>query len=145
MSDSKLRTKTGKRSSLQVATRALAIEADRAGLRVVNPPFMKGRSGAEHRFTCLIADGAAYGFDISEKVTEFQVMSTHVKEVDTGAISSIVCLRQGGRCKVSVCDGSWAKSCKVAKQLAEEYKMAMLTIDNIRSFFESQVPAKAAG
>ena len=74
---------------------ALELSAAKAGLRPVKPGVLHGESGVEHRVTVLFTDGSRFlGFDFYDKVTEFEVLRSYVKKLDTGATLRIVSLRE---------------------------------------------------
>ena len=72
---------------------ALEVNATIAGLEVKKPPVLRGKSGVEHRFAFLAADGQTrYGFDVCPKVGEVEILRAFVKKMDTDVEASVVCL-----------------------------------------------------
>jgi hypothetical protein len=72
---------------------ALEVNATIAGLEVIKPPILRGKSGIEHRFAFLAVDGQTrYGFDVCPKVGEVEILRAFVKKMDTGIEAFVVCL-----------------------------------------------------
>jgi len=70
------------------------VAATKAGLQVIDPPVLTGRSGATHVFSFLARDGfQTFAFDFYDKVGEVDLLSSYVKMMDTGVTVNIVCFR----------------------------------------------------
>jgi hypothetical protein len=115
---------------------ALEIHATMAGLKVIKPPYCKGESGVNHRFSFLAEDdNITYGFDIYDDVSQEEVLRTYTKKLDTKAYPFIVSLR--GKAKPEVA------------ALADDYGITILGPADIDNFFswmtvaqkETQSPA----
>ena len=101
---------------------ALEIHATAAGLEVLKPPTLVGRSGITHKFSFMAKDdNLNYGFDIYNDVTREEVIRTFAKKLDTKAYAFIVSLR--GRPKQEVIS------------LADEYGITVLGPADIDTFF----------
>ena len=101
---------------------ALEIHASMSGLNVIKPPFCKGKSGVDHRFSFLASDEKLeYGFDIYDDTSQEDVLKTFTKKLDTEACAFIINLR--GRPKTEVAD------------LANKYGITILGPAEIDSFF----------
>jgi hypothetical protein len=105
---------------------ALEVSASIAGLRVVKPPVIRGRSGVEHRFSFMATDEKVnYGFDVWQNVNEVEVLRTFIKKLDTGVQSLIVCL--SGRPSLE------------GKKLAGGYGIEVLTPGDVGNFFSKRI------
>ena len=105
---------------------ALEVSASIAGLRVVKPPFMRGESGVEHRFSFVATDESTrYAFDVWQNVSEVEVLRTYIKALDTGAHAIIVCLS--------------GKPTAEGKKLADSYRMDVLTPGDVGNFFSKRI------
>ena len=72
----------------------LRVAAAKAGLQVVDPPLLTGRSGVTHRFNFLASDASgSFGFDFYERVGEIELLKSAIKKFDTGANIQVVCLK----------------------------------------------------
>ena len=72
----------------------LRVAAAKAGLRLVDPPLMTGRSGVTHRFSFLASDeSGSFGFDFYDRVGEIELLKSAIKKFDTGAMIQVVCLK----------------------------------------------------
>ncbi len=102
---------------------ALEIHASMSGLEVVKPPFLRGDSGVDHRFSFLAKDDeVTYGFDIYDDVTNEQVIRTYAKKLDTRVCAFIVSLRGKPRPEVAT--------------LADEYGITVLGPADVDTFFD---------
>jgi predicted RecB family endonuclease len=105
---------------------ALEVSASIAGLRVLKPPFMRGESGIEHKFSFVATDESTkYAFDVWQNVSEIEVLRTYIKALDTGAHAIIVCLS--------------GKPSAEGKKLAEEYRLEVLTPGDVGNFFSKRI------
>jgi hypothetical protein len=105
---------------------ALEVNATIAGLEVVKPAALKGKSGVTHRFAFLASDGKKnYAFEICSEVGEIEVLRAFVKRIDTDAEVFIVCL--SGRAR------------EQGKELASIYKMDILTPKEVGEFFSRRI------
>jgi hypothetical protein len=101
---------------------ALEIHASMSGLNVIKPPFCKGKSGVDHRFSFLASDEKLeYGFDIYDDTSQEDVLKTFTKKLDTEVCAFIINLR--GRAKEEVVD------------LANKYGITILGPAEIDTFF----------
>ncbi len=101
---------------------SLEVAAKNAGLLVVKPPVLRGKSGVDHRFDVLVSDGPRfYGFDFYESINEMDVLRSYIKKFDTSAVVGLVC----GTGKVAL----------EAGVLAKEYEMQVLPPDRLSGFF----------
>jgi hypothetical protein len=101
---------------------SLEIHASMSGLNVIKPPYSKGKSGVDHRFSFLASDDRLeYGFDIYEDTTQEEVLKTYTKKLDTEVCTFIVNLRGRPR--------------EESATLANEYGITILGPAEIDSFF----------
>lgn len=112
---------------------ALEVAAKNAGLLVVKPAVLHGKSGVDHKFDGLVSDGPRfYAFDFYESVTEMDVLRTYIKKYDTGASTSLVCVS--------------GKVTPDARTLASEYGMEVLGPEELGPFFQPlATPTSGAG
>jgi len=104
---------------------SLEVFAAKSHWQVVNPPTLTGRSGITHRFDFVALDGKnSLVFDISEQLSETDVIKTYIKKLDTGASAYIVCLT--------------GKITERADKLAAEYGLKVLHSDNMESAFRTK-------
>ncbi len=100
----------------------LEIHASNAGWRTIKPPFCRGESGIDQRFSFLATDETfSYGFDIYNDVSEEEVLRTHMKRLDTKVLTFIVSLSGRPRKEVA--------------RLADDYAITILGPADIDSFF----------
>ena len=72
----------------------LRVAAAKAGLQVVQPPLMTGRSGVTHKFSFLASDDSgSFAFDFYDTVGEIELLKSAIKKFDTGAVVQVVCLK----------------------------------------------------
>jgi len=110
---------------------ALEIYATREGFEVIKPPRTMGTSGVEHRFSFLASKGGRLcGFDLCQEVGRFEVLRAFLKEIDTGASVTLICLK--------------GRPSEEGQRLAEEYGFRILTPADSGSFFEPEAPAAMA-
>jgi len=103
---------------------AVEIYSTKAGLEPIKPARCRGASGVEHRFSFLASkEGRLYAFDILPEVSEMQVLSSYIKQMDTKAVVFLVCL------KGSPSEGG--------ARLAKDYGMKILSPADIGPFFKS--------
>jgi hypothetical protein len=110
---------------------ALEVNAVAAGLQVVKPATVRGRSGDDQRFAFVASDGSStYAFEIFPEVSEKEVLRTYVKKLDAGVQACIVCLK--GRPSVE------------ASELACYYGIEVMGPGKVGDFFSRKVtpPAK---
>ena len=101
----------------------LEIKASGLGLRPIKPPVLRGNSGVDHIFSFVAASGdATYAFDIYDKVTPVEVISSYVKMYDTDTEVNLVCP------KGLIEDD--------ARTLAKQYGMDIVTAAEIGRLFE---------
>jgi len=104
---------------------AVEIYATKGGLEAVKPPRMRGASGVEHRFSFLATqEGHSFGFELSPEVGEVEVLKAYAKQLDTGAKTYLVCLK--------------GKPSQRGLELANEYRMRILSPGEIAQFFENK-------
>jgi hypothetical protein len=107
------------------------VAATRAGLQVVEPPILTGRSGATHTFSFLATDGLqSFAFDFYDRVGEIDLLSSYVKMMDTGVVVHIVCFH--GNPTIEAEGG------------AKEYRIKILRSGELSNFFEKKVAAASA-
>ncbi|HYC12404.1 MAG TPA: hypothetical protein VEC02_07100 [Nitrososphaerales archaeon] len=107
------------------------VAATRAGLQVVEPPTLVGRSGATHTFSFLATDGfQSFAFDFYDRVGEVDLLSSYVKMMDTGVPVHIVCFR--GNPSIEAEGG------------ARDYRIRILRSGELAKFFEKRVAAAPA-
>lgn len=107
---------------------SLEVAAKTAGLLVVKPAVLNGKSGVEHRFDSLVSDGPRFfAFDFYDSVGDMDVLRTYIKKFDTGATTEIVC--------------SSGKVTGDAATLAREYGIEILAPDQISTFFQPRAVA----
>lgn len=105
---------------------ALEVGATVAGYNVIKPPVVRGRSGVEHRFTFLAAEGSTMlAFDIYPEVGEVEVLRTYVKKMDAGIEAFIVCLSGRPRDR--------------AKELSRVYGIQVLGPREVGDFFTRKI------
>ncbi len=111
----------------------LEVAARTAGMMVVKPPVLHGKSGVDHRFDGLVSDGVNFfAFDFYDSVNEMDVLRTYIKKFDTSASVSIV------SASGHVVPG--------AATLAREYRMDVLSPDGLSKFFSPRaMTANGAG
>ncbi len=110
---------------------SLEVAAKNAGLLVVKPPVLRGKSGVDHRFDVLVSDGPRfYGFDLYQSIDEMDVLRSYIKKFDTNAVVGLVC--------------ATGKVVLAAGVLAKEYDMQILPPDRLSSFF-SREPVRPTG
>ena len=106
---------------------ALEIFATKEGFEIIKPAVVRGTSGVDHRFSFLAAkDGRMCGVDMCQEVGQVEVLRAFLKEIDTGATVTLVCLR--------------GKPSDEGKRLAEEYGFRIITPADIGPFFEFEGP-----
>jgi len=104
---------------------ALEIYATKEGFEVIKPARLTGTSGVEHRFSFLASKGGRMrGFDLCQEVGKLEVLRAFLKEMDTGATVTLICLR--------------GRPSEEGQRLAEEYGFRILTPADIGSFFEPE-------
>jgi hypothetical protein len=105
---------------------ALEVGARSVGMKVVKPPIVSGETGVDHKFTFVAeADGEKYAFDLYEDVGEVEVLRTYIKKFDTGAVTTIVCMKH------IPTDGAIA--------LAREYGIRLLSKEGLGAAFRQQM------
>jgi hypothetical protein len=110
---------------------ALEVNAAAAGLEIVRPAVLRGRSGMDQRFTFVAKDeGGTYAFDLYTEVTEKEVLRTYMKKLDTGAEAHIICLK--GRPTVE------------ASELASYYSLGLMGPGKVEDFFRTKVSPRVA-
>ena len=101
----------------------LEVQANNAGWKTIKPPFCRGESGVDQKFSFLATDGTySYGFDIYSDVTQEEVLRTYMKRLDTKVLTFIVSLRGRPRKEVA--------------RLADDYGITVLGPADIESFFK---------
>jgi len=106
----------------------LRVAATRAGLRVVEPPILTGRSGVPHRFSFLATDGSqSFAFDFYSTVGEVDLLASYVKMMDTGAFVQIVCFN--GNPTIEAEGG------------ARDYRIRILRSGELSRFFDKKLVA----
>jgi len=107
------------------------VAATKAGLQVVEPPTLTGRSGATHMFSFLATDGfQSFAFDFYDRVREVDLLSSYVKMMDTGVLIHIVCFH--GDPSIEAVGG------------AKDYGIKILRPGELTKFFEKKVAAAPA-
>ncbi len=107
-------------------TLGLEVEAANAGLGVLKPPALRGRSGIDHRFSFIASDGLrVFAFDFYQEVRDVEVLRTYIKKYDTSASVQIVCLGK--------------KPSDKALILAAEYGLGILEPEEMKGFFKHLV------
>jgi hypothetical protein len=105
---------------------ALEVNATIAGLEVIKPPIIRGRSGIEHRFAFLAADGQKrYGFDVCPQVGEVEILRAFVKKMDTDADAFVVCLS--------------GRPAPEGKALSAKYGVKVLSPGDVGDFFSKRI------
>ena len=100
----------------------LEIHANKVGWKTVKPPFCRGESGVDQKFSFLATDETyAYGFDIYNDVSEEEVLRTYMKRLDTKVLTFIVSLSGRPRKEVA--------------RIADDYGITILGPADIESFF----------
>jgi len=104
----------------------LRVAAEKAGLRVEDPPLLTGRSGVTHRFSFLASDeSGSVGFDFYDTVGEIELLKSAIKKFDTGAMIQVVCLK--------------GEPTPEAKLLARDLEMKLLSPETLVNSFEQQL------
>ncbi len=102
---------------------ALEVAAKNAGLMIVKPAVLHGKSGVDHKFDGLVSDGPRfYAFDFYESVDEIDVLRTYIKKYDSGASTNMVCTS--------------GKITPNAASLAREYGVEILGPEGLGPFFQ---------
>jgi len=101
----------------------LEIKASGLGLKTLKPPVLKGNSGVDHIFSFVASNGdTKYAFDIYDKVTPVEVVSSYVKMYDTDVEVNLVCPK-------GIIEDD-------ARALAKQYGMDIVTAAEIGRLFE---------
>ena len=104
----------------------LEIKASGLGWKALKPPVIKGNSGVDHIFSFVAESGETkYAFDIYDKITPVEVISSYVKMYDTDSLVNLVCP------KGSIEDD--------ARALAKQYGMDIVTAAEIGKLFETNL------
>ena len=104
----------------------LRVAASKAGLQVVDPPLLTGRSGVTHRFNFLASDeSGSFGVDFYDKVGEIELLKSAIKKFDTGALIHVVCLK--------------GVPTQEAELLARDLEIRILSPETLISTFEQQL------
>ena len=107
---------------MDLETLALEVSATAAGLDVVKPAVLKGRSGVNHRFSFLASgNNHNFTFDFHEHVGDVEVLRCYIKAFDTGATAQIVCLGE--------------KPTDRTVSLAAEYDLRIVSPDALNTIF----------
>jgi hypothetical protein len=107
------------------------VAATRAGLQIVEPPTLVGRSGATHTFSFLATDGLrSFAFDFYDRVGEIDLLSSYVKMMDTGVVVHIVCFH--GNPTIEAEGG------------AKDYRIRILRSGELANFFEKRLATASA-
>ena len=107
------------------------VAATKAGLQVIEPPILTGRSGATHTFSFLATDGfQSFAFDFYDKVGEVDLLSSYVKMMDTGVLVHIVCFH--GNPSIEAEGG------------ARDYRIRILRSGELSKFFEKKIATASA-
>jgi hypothetical protein len=105
---------------------ALEVNATIAGLEVRKPPVLCGKSGVEHKFAFLAADGPMrYGFDVCPQVGEIEILRAFVKKLDTGVEAFVVCLS--------------GRPAPEGKELSAKYGIKVLSPGEVGDFFSKRI------
>ena len=105
---------------------ALEVGARIAGLKVLKPPVLRGKSGVEHRFSFLAADdNTSFGFDVWQNVNEIEVLRTFIKKLDTGVQALIVSLS--------------GRPSPEGKKLVASYGIEVLSPGDVGNFFSKRI------
>jgi len=105
---------------------ALEVGASIAGLKVMKPPLIRGKSGVQHKFSFVASDDSAkYAFDVWHKVGEIEVLRTYIKEMDTETEALIICLS--------------GRPTPEGKRLADEYGIEVLNPGDVGNFFAKRI------
>ena len=116
-------TAAGFCAEMYVEKLQLEIKASGLGLKALKPPVLRGNSGVDHIFSFVASSGdAKYAFDIYDKVTPVEVISSYVKMYDTDIEVNLVCP------KGLIEDD--------ARALAKQYGMDIVTASEIGRLFE---------
>jgi len=111
---------------------SLEAYATKAGLEVIKPARVKGRSGVELKFSFLAADKERlYAFELCPEVGQLEVLRTFIKRMDTGVTVTLVCLR--------------GRPSEEGMKLAREYNIRVLSPADIGSFFKRETIGVIAG
>jgi hypothetical protein len=111
---------------LYVEKLQLEIKASGLGWKPVKPPVLRGNSGVDHIFSFVASSGETkYAFDIYDKVTPVEVISSYVKMYDTDIEVNLVCPK-------GVIEDD-------ARTLAKQYGMDIVTASEIGRLFESSL------
>jgi hypothetical protein len=103
-------------------TLLLKIYANKAGWTTVEPPFHRGESGVDQKFSFLAIDGTFYcGFDIYNDVCEEDVLKAYKKRQDTGVYTVLVSLS--------------GRPGKEVARFADDHGISILGPADIDSFF----------
>jgi hypothetical protein len=107
------------------------VAATKAGLQVIDPPVMTGRSGSTHKFSFLATDGfRTYAFDFYDRVGEVDLLASYVKMMDTGVLVHIVCFNGSPTIE--------------AEGGAKDYRIQILKSGELSKFFEKKMAAAPA-
>ena len=105
---------------------ALEVGATVAGYEVAKPPFIRGASGIDQKFTFVATEGDKnLAFDIYNDVGEVEILRTYVKKMDTGAEAFVVCLS--------------GKPKERAKELSENYGIKILGPKEVGDLFTRRI------
>ena len=100
----------------------LNVAAERAGMEIVRPPRLEGRSGTNHFFNFLArGGGTVIAVDIYEGVGPIEVMRSFIKAFDAGCTVHAVCTR--------------GEPSGEAERFAREYHMRILKPDGLEGVF----------
>jgi len=109
----------------------LNVAAERAGMEVVRPPCLQGRSSTNHIFSFLArGDSTVVAVDIYEEVGSIEVLRSFIKAFDIGCTVHAVCTR--------------GEPSAEAEKLAREYHMRILKPDAVEEVFEGILVAPNA-
>ncbi|HME19373.1 MAG TPA: hypothetical protein VKF15_06545 [Nitrososphaerales archaeon] len=104
----------------------LEIKASGLGWKPLKPPVLRGNSGVDHIFSFVASSGETkYAFDIYDKVTPVEVISSYVKMYDTDTEVNLVCPK-----------GIVEEDARV---LAKQYGMDIVTAGEIGRLFETSM------
>ena len=111
---------------MEVERLELKVAARRAGLEIVEPPLLEGRSGTMHRFGFVARDqSSTFAFDFYNEVTEIELLRSAIKGIDTGAKVNVVTLS--------------GETTETALLFASELKARILDTRNYIRAFEKQL------
>ncbi|MGD0397016.1 MAG: hypothetical protein ABSB26_08960 [Nitrososphaerales archaeon] len=73
---------------------ALDVQLSLAGLKIIKPPLILGKSGVNNRFSLVgKKDSHFFGFEIYREPGTIDVLRTYIKAFDTGATAFVVCVK----------------------------------------------------